>query len=54
MPAYPDTTAALRDYESAKEEYEKEKTQATEEPIQVSDDKKALRMKIRISKAKHK
>lgn len=53
MPAYPDTTAALRDYESAKSEYEKEKTQATEEPEKVSDDK-ALRMKIRINIAKHK
>jgi ABC-type transporter MlaC component len=53
MPAYPDTTAALRDYESALAEYKKEKTQATEEPEKVSDDK-ALRMKIRINIAKHK
>jgi uncharacterized protein len=53
MPAYPDTTAALRDYESAKAEHEKEKPNPTEEPEQVSDDK-ALRMKIRINIAKHK
>lgn len=53
MPAYPDTTAALRDYESAKAEYEANKPKDEDEQPEHVTDKKKLRMKIRIIKAKH-